>query len=336
MTNEKKSRFVQRSQNLSRLCDYLLAARTPIRQAELARQLNITPSTLSRTINQLESPEPEGLGIVLERAEDGRLWIDKTRYLNHVKLNLDEAMAMFLAVRLLARYADKPNPHAVSALNQLCTALQKISPVIAAHVALTSERLNRSSTDEAQTYRHSLETLTRAWSAHTRVNITKRDDPQRRIRLFEPYFIEPSMIGYLTYVIGYDHYHHRISTYTIERLASVTPTLDTYTIPATFNPLDKLAGAWGVNWGDGQTISEVHLRFTPGRAAKRVRETNWHESQLIEDLPDGGCVLKITVGSTQEMKPWIRQWGPDCEVLNPPALRREIAAEMQRAGELYS
>ena len=36
-----------------------------------------------------------------------------------------------------------------------------------------------------------------------------------------------------------------------------------------------------------------------------------------------------------EMKPYILGWGPQCEVLAPEGLRREIAEEMRRAGELY-
>jgi predicted DNA-binding transcriptional regulator YafY len=35
------------------------------------------------------------------------------------------------------------------------------------------------------------------------------------------------------------------------------------------------------------------------------------------------------------MKPWIRQWGHDCEVLSPSDLRREIGQEMKAAGALY-
>ena len=35
------------------------------------------------------------------------------------------------------------------------------------------------------------------------------------------------------------------------------------------------------------------------------------------------------------MKPWIRGWGPDCEVLAPEGLRREIGAEMKAAGAVY-
>jgi predicted DNA-binding transcriptional regulator YafY len=35
------------------------------------------------------------------------------------------------------------------------------------------------------------------------------------------------------------------------------------------------------------------------------------------------------------MKPWIRQWGYECEVLSPPELRAEIAEEMRRAAAVY-
>jgi len=80
---------------------------------------------------------------------------------------------------------------------------------------------------------------------------------------------------------------------------------------------------------------EVRLQFPPGRVADRVRESEWHYSQKREDLPDGGCILSVTVGSTLEMKPWIRQWGKDCEVLTPAELRREIAEEMRDAARMY-
>lgn len=90
-----------------------------------------------------------------------------------------------------------------------------------------------------------------------------------------------------------------------------------------------------MNWGSGSEPVEVRLRFPPGRVADRVRESEWHYLQKREDLPDDACILSVTVGSTLEMKPWIRQWGKDCEVLAPEALRREIAEEMREAARMY-
>lgn len=80
----------------------------------------------------------------------------------------------------------------------------------------------------------------------------------------------------------------------------------------------------------------MRLRFTPGRVSDRVRESEWHYSQKLENLPGGGCVLTVTVGSTLEMKPFIRQWGADCIALSPADLRREIAEEMRQAAKNYA
>jgi proteasome accessory factor B len=44
----------------------------------------------------------------------------------------------------------------------------------------------------------------------------------------------------------------------------------------------------------------------------------------------------VRVGSTLEIKPWVRQWGVDVEVLAPTELRKEIAAEMETLAAVYA
>lgn len=310
------------------MAEFLAAQRRPVPVRELAERFGMHRSTIHRMLTEIESE----LEAPVQR-EAGGVWIDPDAYQFSVKLNLNEAMAVFLAARLLARYSDKPNPHAVKALQKLSHALRKSAPRVSEHINRTSARLDRPMTDAGRDYLRALETLTRAWADRARVILYYRDEPDVP-RPFDVYFIEPSAVGYLTYVIGKDWHRHDERTFAIERIARVTPTLEPYEIPADFDPLRKLAGAWGVNWGKGGA-TEVVLRFAAGRAANRVRETNWHESQVIEDAPDGGCLLRIAVGSAQEMKPWIRQWGPDCVVVSPPDLRAQISEEMRRAGQGY-
>jgi len=43
----------------------------------------------------------------------------------------------------------------------------------------------------------------------------------------------------------------------------------------------------------------------------------------------------VRVAHTLEMKPWIRGWGPDCEVLAPEELRKEVAEELAEAAKVY-
>ena len=325
------TRTTKRSTRLKDIEEYLLAKRQPVPMHELAAHFGVDRSTIYRSLLDLENE----WDVPIIKEPVGTAQIDRTRYLTNVRLNLDEATSVFLAARLLARYSDKPNPHAVHALNKLSIALQNVTPQMAQHISQTSERLDRPLTGEQREYLECLHVLTRAWADGVRVALVQRGKEEGE-RLFEPYFIEPSAVGFSTYVIGFDHLRHAIRTFKIERLLRARLTADTYTIPATFNPQEKLAGAWGVNWGDGGAPTDVTLRFSAGRVAQRVQETNWHESQRIEMLPDGRCLLHIKVGSTMEMKPWIRAWGPDCEVLAPETLRTEIADDMRKAGQLYN
>ena len=71
-------------------------------------------------------------------------------------------------------------------------------------------------------------------------------------------------------------------------------------------------------------------------AARRVQESIWHPSQHIETDEHGGCVLRLEVSSTFELRPFIRQWGENCEVLEPGELRDEIAGELKRAAANYN
>jgi predicted DNA-binding transcriptional regulator YafY len=41
------------------------------------------------------------------------------------------------------------------------------------------------------------------------------------------------------------------------------------------------------------------------------------------------------VNGTMELKRWLFQWGPDCEVLSPPEFRNEVAEELKAAAGLY-
>jgi len=95
-----------------------------------------------------------------------------------------------------------------------------------------------------------------------------------------------------------------------------------------FDPYRYLENAWGIM--GGEEVVEVRLRFSAG-VAYRVRESNWTGVVSMEEVQDGGCVLTFRVTHTLEMVPWIRGWGPDCEVLAPAALRAQITEDMRKA-----
>src|SRR6185436_2618618 len=152
---------------------------------------------------------------------------------------------------------------------------------------------------------------------------------------FSPYLIEPSAIGFTTYVIGYSSLVDARRTYKLERIRSATLTRQEYHIPSDFPGLDILRSAWSIIWGE--ELTPVTLRFSPA-VKKRVLETHWHPLQG-DPIPDPDkpdyLIWKAQVADTLDMLPWIRGWGADVEVLEPEWLRKELRRETQRLTALY-
>lgn len=294
---------------------------------ELARLYHVDPATIYRDLTYLQS-----VGTVLTK-EKRRWRLDVRRSLYGVKLSSHEMMALYLAARLLSRQSDEHNPHVVTALEKLADALCTRSPLMASHIANAAVAVRERPTRE--TYVESLETLTLAWVQGRKVRLRYRSYTKGETteRVFAPYFIEPSSIGYACYVIGFDELRAAVRTLRVERIYDAQLTDDRYDIPATFDPLHLLASAWGVIWSDdGET--EVTLRFAPA-VVRRVKESTWHHTQRIEELPDGSCLFTVRVGSTMEFKPWVRQWGGAVEVVRPITFRQDVITEVSEMARMY-
>lgn len=91
-------------------------------------------------------------------------------------------------------------------------------------------------------------------------------------------------------------------------------------------------GAYGIF--QGENTIDVVLRFTPFRAGW-IREQLWDPAQTLTELEDGGVELRLPVADFREIKMKILQFGADVRVVEPEALRLEIAEEIRRMGEIY-
>ena len=76
------------------------------------------------------------------------------------------------------------------------------------------------------------------------------------------------------------------------------------------------------------------LRFTPERA-RWVAQEQWHPQQQGCSLEDGSYELRIPYGDPRELIMDILRYGPDVEVMAPPALRRQVGERLQAAAERY-
>jgi len=317
-------RIKSKAARLRRIEHRLYNAPQGLRVSDLAQDCGVARRTIYRDLMALHDM---GVPVWEER---GRFGIDRAAYLSTVRLNLNEAIALYFAARLLAHHSDEHNPHIVSALDKLAAGLP--DRTIAAQIAQVAD-LVRARPIRAE-YVQTLETITRAWADRRLVRLRYRA-PNREVteRVIAPYFVEVSRNGPGAYVIGHDTLRGAIRTFKLERVERAEALDEPYEIPAGFDPNVFLANAWGVM--DEGAVVDVRLRFST-EAATRVRESRWHHSQELVERPDGGCDLAVTIGSTREVLPWVLGWGAEVEVLAPDDLRDEVAAHGRRMADLYA
>jgi predicted DNA-binding transcriptional regulator YafY len=316
-------RMLNRAERLRTIERMLYRSSDGMRAIEIAAACGVDRRTIYRDLDLLSV---SGVPIWQYR---GRFGIDREHYLTTVRLNYNEAVALYMAARLLARHSDEHNPHVVTALDKLATALPE---PISGYIARTGAHVRSRPLNER--YIQVLEAITLAWSLQRKVRLWYRSprSGQVRQRDFSPFFLEPSGVGYACYVIGFDDWSGEIRTFKLERLERAQMLDETYEIPHHFDPDEYLAASWGIMHSEEEV--EVVLQFSQ-KASSRVKESVWHPSQEVDDLKDGGCLLTVRISEPREMRPWIRSWGAEVEVLSPPSLRQEIAEEAGRMATTY-
>jgi predicted DNA-binding transcriptional regulator YafY len=315
-----KDTIATKSARLQQIVHLLYRNPQGLTTQELARHCDVSDRTIQRDLKDLEA-----VGLPVWGGDDGRHGILSGYYLPPIHFNLDEASALYLAARLLARYSDEHNPIGVGAMPE----------AIAAHIHHTIHSL--AYRPDNPTFARVLEAIILGWATGRKVRIWHQAAGSENVHdyLFSPYFLEPSSTGYATYAIGYSSWFDDVHTFKLERIREAQLTGETFELPAGFDGAALLGNAWGVMYGPPGGETEVVLRFSP-EVARRVRESVWHPSQQLEQCDDGGCLLRVWVAHPLEMKPFVRGWGPDCVVVGPEWLRAEIGEELRRAAETYS
>ena len=316
-------------ENLQKLTYLLLDHPKGLRKAEIARKLGCHRSTAATYIDDLE-----GINVPVFEVSPNRFTVNRNHYQVEVSLDIHESLALHLASRLLTSRTDKHYPHAASALRKLGVALEKLAPLVSEHMTRSADILDGEERWTDKAFLEVLETLTKAWSQGVKVKVThEMEDGQTFAYTFAPYFIEPYAVGRTMHVIGFREPPEEIRTFKIERLRTAHLLEEEYTIPDDFDPREQLKDAWGIWFTEEEPVT-VELKFSP-RVAKRVRETQWHHTQEVEELEDGSLLWRAQVATWREMLPWIRGWGADCEVVGPEGLRERLMREARRLAEVY-
>ena len=298
------------------------------RTNELADILGVSADTIGRDINELSARHGGPLPLVSE----GWSWyLPKDAIFEVLPLTptLQEAVALYLAGRLLSQIHDERNNHVISALIKLIGAMPE---AIAQHQQGIVD-MARARQQDREDRTPIFEALALGWAKHRKVRLLYAPPQKRKFEcLFSTYLLEPSGIGRTIYAIGDSTPPNALRIYKLERIEYAHVTEESFNVPGDFDGPTLLARAWGVMYGDDKP-TEVRLRFS-SRVIKRLKETLWHPSQQMKDTPEG-CEWMAQIGDTLEIENWIRGWGADCEVLAPSELREKIIDDLRRSARIY-
>jgi proteasome accessory factor B len=228
----------------------------------------------------------------------------------------------------MLRSADERDPDGVSALEKVADAVPE---GLAEHMKRTVEEYGALPANSA--YIESLRRLTEAWTTNRTATIAYRSASHANARTtdLDPYILDHTQSG--TYVVGKSSEHGEIRVFKVDRILDVNVTSREFEPGDVEHIAQQLRQSWGgVVFGEAQ--HQVTINFSAAVEA-RIRESYWHPSQVLENLPDGGIQLKVSLPSLLEITPWIRGWGPEAVVVGPPELRDEIAQSFQRAAANY-
>lgn len=301
----------------------------PATAASLAKELEVHGRTVKRDIEFMR--DQLGAPIEWDASAHTYAYTRACDILPLLRLDAGEAMALSLASQTFAAWQGTPLGQALTA------ALGKIAGVIGGSVSFPVSEIKHlviqpegDATVDAE-LRHFaplLETISRRRVLRIRYHKPGAKAGETRT-------VHPLHLAYLDHrwvLVAMDAAKEAPRNFLLHRIRQVTATPATFTPPAGFDIATYLRGSLGRFTGDQEV--EVRLTFD-AELAPYLRESPWHVSQVITDLPDGRIEVTLRLNNLIDVRRRILACGLHAEVLAPAELRETIRAEATTLAAMY-
>ncbi len=256
---------------------------------------------------------------------------EKSAPIPPIGLSEGELVALYFAEKVLDQYRGTPWE------KDLTLAFQKIQALLPEQIKVLPDRLDTYlSLDlgplpqgNPEIFREVAKGLVRGrririryQSFHSNTTAERTVDPYRFLNLKGDW-----------YLVAWDHKRAMVRDFALHRIRRVTVMDESFTPHPGFNLIKYTADILSIE--KTGRIANVAIRFAPNQA-RFIRERRWHRSSRIQERIDRGCVLRMRVKLTSELRRWVMQFGEEAEVLEPRGLRNQVAEALTRARALYA
>ena len=290
----------------------------------IAGHCGVSTRTVRRDLHGLEAE----FGAKLTR-EDNRFVLLPGTVLPPVLFTMPEAMAVFMATRLLLQQSSVYNQHIETTFTKLGSV---VSPPLRDEVLKTLQWMKRRRADETAV--KMLNIISQCWNERRQVRIRywPLNAQTREERVIEPYFVQPSALEHAVYVIAYCRLRNDLRVFRLDRIVEARALESTYEIPSSFDANEYLNSYWSITaTGDPRT---VRLRFRP-EVARIAAETVWHSSQTTESQMDNSAIVTMKVAITRDLVSFVLGWADMVTVLAPRALQVAVARAARNVHAMY-
>jgi len=133
------------------------------------------------------------------------------------------------------------------------------------------------------------------------------------------------------YLVAWVPAYEEFRTFAVERIERLSVDEETFRKTREL-PADVFGGSMGVFWAPPES---VELEFEP-RVTPYIRGRLWHESQTLEDLPDGRLRMTLHVSNDWALRSWVLGFGAAVRVTRPSSLADVVLDELKRAAAHYT
>jgi predicted DNA-binding transcriptional regulator YafY len=321
---------LNKSQKFVRILD-MIRRRGGVNAEELMERFELDARTLRRYLADLRDCNVP----LRDDTVGGRrvISVESTYVRTGVQLTLAEVLSLHFG-RTLFTFLD-----GTSFANDLEGALERLQPAIGradADLVRDIDRKFMAVAEHAKDYTADAELLDEIISALLHGNPADAEYAPARGGLGKMYRLEPLTLATYRqglYLFARDTKEDRVKTFAVERFARFSRLRrERFAYPPDYDPRARIADAFGIISGP---VEEVVARFT-AEAAPYVRERNWHASQRVELLGDGGVRITLRVFVGPELREWLLGFGPAVVVEAPASLAASIRDAHLAAAARYA
>lgn len=298
---------------------------------ELAERAGVTTRTIRRDLQALQEA---GFALFDEGEEhDTKRWKLDSQPFRTVQegLAVEDVAALFLSRSIVEALSAWP------LAGELRVALGKIegalNPRMREFLSALPQVISTKAAPRAGAGRDLVDVTRRLFDAvRDRRDVTMRYFSAASSRA-KSYDVQPYRIALAhggVYLIAWVPTYNEFRTFAVERIERLSVQESTFRRTREL-PADVFGSSLGVFAAEPERIE---IEFT-ARVSPYVRGRVWHESQQIDELPDGRLRVTLNVSNDWALRSWLLGFGADARAIGPASLVTAMREELAKAADQY-